>query len=792
MLFVGMLHPLAAQRDVSPVDSITDSPDSAQDAASSAQDAASSAQDSPDSVQDAEGSVWYYGNTIVQIKFEGLSSVRENEITGITEQYIGRPFSDADLQDLQQRLYALDLFDDIIPRAARVSAGINADNEMILILTVTEIPLVARIYFEGNKKLSNALLQDTVLIKRNDVIIESDIRADIADLERLYRSRGFPNAQIVYRIEADQDSTGKNVYFDISEGEQEVVRQITFIGNVAISSNVLTRKIETKPQSLFNRGELDALALQRDRQLIEEYYQSEGYIDAEVLDITQNKESAVDDDRIYYGIDIVINEGNRYTLGDVRFQGNQIYDDDTLYALLRMQSGDLLDLGRFDNDFQSIVNLYFDNGYIFNTIQKIEQRDSEENVVSFTIDIKERQRAHIENITIRGNNKTKDHVILRELTFSEGEVFSASRVRTGVLNLYNLQYFANILPETPPGSAEGLMELILNVEEGQTADIRLGIAFGGTSEFPLALQLGWQDRNFLGNGHTFGIDVNLSLDQQRLNFNFTEPWLGGIPLSLRTDLSLGRTTVSGIPQDVIIPIFGNNDTNAVPDPYTGAYVFSEDSTYGENDTSYSAGDYFPGVPTDAEIDNNNLQTDYEYAGGDNNAPISEEYLLDYVLWSAQVGFSIGYRFPTQAGITRLGMGISSQIQSIDYDNNVFRAHDPLIRNGLNDAQFTNRFFLRAALDSRDLFYNPSSGYYLGQVFSFSGGILFGERHYIRSDTRGEYHVTLFDIPVTDTWNFKVVLGLQSIFSVILPQFFVPEQFRDQRTTDSNITGATVS
>lgn len=734
------------------------------------------------SAQETGESEWYYGNTVTRITFDGLRSVRENELRGIIDQYIGRVFNDNLLQDLQQRLFALDFFSDISPRARRIIIGPNAENEMELVLTVTENPLVDAVRFEGYMRLGIALLRDTVLVKRSDVVIASDLRSDAARLTQLYRERGFPNAEVSYSLEqSSRRESRQDVVFTITEGGQEVVRGISFQGNTIASDNVLIGIMMTKPQGLFNRGELDSLVLRQDERAIEEYYQSQGYIDVQVLDVARRREEDSDDERLFYNIEITIEEGKRYTLGSVTFEGNQIYSEEELREQLRMKSGDVLDLTRFNNDFQAISNLYFDNGYIFNTIAQMEERNEESNEVSFVVRIAERPRAHVEEIIIRGNTKTKDHVILRELPFAEGEVFSASRVRQGILNLYNLQYFGNILPETPAGSEEGLMELILNVEEGQTADLRFGLVFGGSAEFPISLQLGWQDRNFLGNGHTFGADLTLSFATQQLSVNFIEPWLAGLPLSLRTDLSLRRVSVSGIPQDIIPPLFGDNDSASVPDPYTGAYVFPRTTRYPDDDSdgiTYNPGDNFPGTPTSEQITEFGLQTDYEYAGGENSAPIPEEYLLDYILWSAQLGVGIGYRLPTVAGTLRVGTSVSTEIQSVEYDNEVFRPHDQLLRNGLNRVTLVNRWTLRAALDSRDLFYNPSSGYYIAQSLAFTGGFLFGERHYIRSDTQGEIHFTLVDVPVTDNWDFKLVLGFRTLFSAIFPHFFVPEAFRD--------------
>ena len=717
---------------------------------------------------------WYIDKPITEVRFDGLQSINQNDLSAIYTPYLGQGYSSTILSELQRRLYALDYFDQIVVLAEDASEG--RQESVRLVFQVVENAIIENIIFEGNQRLADNVLRDEVLLKVGDILTNVKVRTDREALRQLYIGRGFPSITITERIEDGQSAIRKRIIFEITEGNQSLVREIGFEGNSAVNDITLSAIIKTKVQSLFERGELSEAVLEQDRTIIEEYYQELGYIDAQVQDIIRELESDEEGARIYYTLQVIINEGEQYVLGSIEFSGNQIYSTEELQNEVRMQPGDVLNARRFESDFQRVSNLYYDNGYIFNTINRREIRNEEDNIISYSIEITERDRAHIDNIIIRGNTKTKDRVILRELPFEEGEVFSATKIREGILNLFNLQYFSNIIPDTPQGSAEGLMDIIVNVEEGQTADIRFGLAFGGNSEFPISLQLGWQDRNFLGEGYTFGADLQLSFVAQQIDLTFIEPWLADEPWSLRGDISLSRASISRIPQDILHPIFPDNDANAVPDPFTGQYVFPRDTTY--NGISYRAGDPFPGAPTSGDINTFGLVTDYSYAGSQ-LAVIPEEYLMTYVLWRAAIGASTGYRFATPIGQVRIGGGFSVGFEFVEYDRTVFRPFDQQLRAGWNRLSLVNRLILRAALDDRDLFFNPSSGYYLGQVLTFTGGFLFGDRHYIRSDTKGELYFTLFDIPVAEEWNFKMVLGFQTLFSAIFPHFFTPSPFDSQ-------------
>ena len=214
----------------------------------------------------------------------------------------------------------------------------------------------------------------------------------------------------------------------------------------------------------------------------------------------------------------------------------------------------------YSRAFRAISDLYFQGGYIFNQIQLEEERDEAQQQINFTVQITESGRAHIENIIIRGNTKTRDDVILRELQFEEGDVFSAGRIREGIANLYNTQFFADVPAiETPQGSVPGLMNLIINLEEGQTTDLRLGVSFALDAEIPIVGVVKWGDSNFLGNGQTIEAELNISQYEQSLQFSFFDPWLFGDRWSGGIGINLSRNVQTQELQDIMHPIFHKDD-----------------------------------------------------------------------------------------------------------------------------------------------------------------------------------------------------------------------------------------
>ncbi|HKK49080.1 MAG TPA: outer membrane protein assembly factor BamA [Alkalispirochaeta sp.] len=686
-------------------------------------------------------SEWYLNKPIEAIEFEGLDTVAENELSGVTDPFVGRDFTEPTFLELQRRLYALDYFEQIIPNAVRPPDG--DEDRVIIRFEVQERPVISSIEFNGNDRLGRNRLLDVVVLSRGDMVTRSKLRVDEEAIRSLYLEQGFPDVEVSSEFIEDDD--GENIVrFSVNEGDQISIETIEFVGNRFAGDSTLRGVIQLRERNIFNKGLFQASTLETDRNRIRRYYNEQGYVDAEVVEVEQSLREDEEDDRTFMTLTFLIEEGERYTFGGVDLTGNTIFTDEELLELVRLEEGEVLDLNRFDQDYQRIADRYYENGYIFNQITREQVRDEENNVVSFQIDIVERNRAHIENIVIRGNEKTRDYVIEREIPLEVGDVFSASKIREGLRNLANLQFFSSVAPETPQGSVEGLMDLVINLEEANTAEIVFGVAFGGNQDFPVSAQIQWQDRNFLGRGQTFGVQATASPINQQVSFNFLERWLLGRRWSGGLNLSFERAVVNNIPQDVIPPVYGDDDDNAVPDPYSQA----------------------------------------DYNGS--TASIPSEYLMSYDEYSISLGANTGYTFRTPVGrfVPRTSVGTS--INLITYDDSLYRPFRQTTRENLDAWRFRNRWSLGAALDNRDFVYSPSSGYRLDQGITFVGGALGGERHYVRTESTAETFFTLWDIPLGD-WSWKGVLGLHSKLSFIWPNFYLSEgNDRYFATSDSDL------
>ena len=321
---------------------------------------------------------------------------------------------------------------------------------------------------------------------------------------------------------------------------------------------------------------------------------------------------------------------------------------------------------------------------------------------------------------------------MREIPLEPGDVFSKTKVMEAMRNLYNLQYFSTIIPDTLQGSKENLMDLVFTLEEQPTTDLQFGLTFSGSADpdtFPISGLLKWNDRNFIGSGNEFGAEINSSIiDTSTFSVNYLHRWAFGLPLSLGIDFSASYTSRLATMDNQPPFFFGPDETGAFPDGFN----------------SYDEYLRYDKLPTRA-------------------------YLMDYKQWYLSIGLSTGYRWTTPVGIFGISGGIRLGFLRNSFDDSLYRPFDPALRTGNNIWTPKNSLWASASLDQRDIFYDPSKGYYLYERFGFYGVLSKEREHYMRSDSKAQVFFTLFNVPVTEKWNFKSVLAMHLGLSVLFNQ-----------------------
>jgi len=661
---------------------------------------------------------WYQGKPIRTISFDGLKNVVRSELDGVFKPYIGKEFSDDLYWDILQKLYALEYFEEITP----VALPGDADRKTVLLqFTVTEKPVIKSISFNGNARLRATELLEKVTLKEGDIYNELKARIDERALRDYYLERGYANIKIVSETRTNSDQS-VTLQFNITEGKQTVVSRIEFQGNKVIASKTLKKAMKLKEDTFFTSGIFVESSLEEDKSTIRRYYLERGYIDMMIENVIREIDTESNPEKNLVTLTFLLKEGEQFTYGGTSIQGNSIFSSDMLLGKIRLKEGDILNQNRFDEGFQAVADVYFENGYTSNYINRREIRDNERKRVSFEIIVVESERSHIEHIIIRGNTKTKENVIIREFTVGEGDIFSKSKLLDSIRNLYNLRYFSVVAPDIVQGSEKNLVDVIVNLEEQSTASIQFGVTFSGVTDvdtFPLSVFLQWEDKNFLGNGQTLSTNLTASPDTQSISLGFSENWFLGSPLTVSFELTYSHKSLFAN-KDILFPI-------GVQDPFLSTSEYSSATSY------------------------------------------DDSYRMKYDQHSVSAGASTGYRwFPALAMVTLRG-GINFSVVQNFYDETLYRPADATVRKQHGSWGWTNSVWSRLSLDDRDLSYDPSTGWFASQQVSVYGLVPDLETdYYIKSETKGELYFTLVDYPLFDTWNLKFVLAGYSALTFLVP------------------------
>lgn len=647
---------------------------------------------------------WFWGKTISDITFEGLRSVKKSDVLGVVHPFVGKEFSEELFNDALDKLYSLAYFEEIEPFAKHDPRN---PERVLLVFSVKEHPVISSISFKGNKKLRNNELREAVSVKVGDVYIETAALLDERAVREAYIKKGFTSAKVTMKsLESEE---GIDIVFIISEGSGTIVSSISFTGNTAFSSKTLKSKLSLKEEGFLRNSAFQRSLLEADKQAVVMFYMTKGYIDSRVLDVIESSSFNEKKEREEVSLTFVIQEGAQYTYTGTTITGNEIFSTEKLLSCIKLKPGDIFNQTKFQEGMSALTNLYYENGYMTNQFIPQVNKDSEHKRIGYSISVIERSRAHVENIIIKGNTKTKNEIILREIPIKPGDVFSRSKIMNGVRNLYNTQYFSSVVPEPVSGSEENLIDLVFNVEEQSTTSLQFGMTFTGISDpddLPISLYTKVENSNFKGTGRSVSAGATISSSTQNINLGYAQSWIGDQPISLSESISVSHSKSSALAINW--------------------------------------------------LENGVLDDDY--------------YYMKYESWSTSLSSTVGRRWNPNFAILTTTAGLSNTLTDNIYDESVYTVIDPSVNKNANRFGLKNSLFVNLSLDDRDINYDPSTGWFVGERVGWYG-LLPGVEHefYARTDTKLESYLKLFDIPIAKGyWNFKAVLACYTGITTLHP------------------------
>lgn len=482
----------------------------------------------------------YDGAVIKSINAKGNIGLTADEIKAGFPVKVGQRFNRKTINEALKKMFETGYYKRVAIDVEKVSGGIAIN------LVVDERSVIKDIVFNGNKRLSRSALMDSVrpFLKIGDGYQAQNLNEAVNAIITNYQDKGFIKAYVSPKVIEDKSKASIKIEMNIEEGNEVKIAKVRFNGNTKFSESELKRQMSTKEAGFLSLGKFNDTKFEEDKAKIIKYYKDRGYYKSRIENVRftyqwRDPEEKSEQDLI---IDIYVYEGDKYYFGDIDFKGNFVIPSATIQKGIRAKKGSLYNYSIHMTDLQTMQLLYSDRGYIFRQVIPVVKVDEENKIVNIMYDIVENEKAHVENIKIVGNTKTKDFVIERYIDIKRGEVFSSSKIQRIQERLHNTQYFDNIGIGVKPGSAEGLMELTFNVEDGRTAMISGGGGFSTSSGFKLFAEL--KEMNFLGRGMQLGISGEFGQNQKRFGINFADPYLFRKPVYFGVDLSYFNENVN--------------------------------------------------------------------------------------------------------------------------------------------------------------------------------------------------------------------------------------------------------
>ena len=452
------------------------------------------------------------GDVVREIRVDGTQRVDPDTVRSYLQVQPGEPYDASKLDASLKALYATGLFSDV-----RMQRQGDA-----LIVHVVENPVINRIQFEGNSKLTDDNLNSEVQLRPRLVFTREKVQADVVRILELYRRAGHFAATVQPKvIELPQNRV--DLVFEIDEGPSTGIRGITFLGNDKFSEKTLRDIISTKESRwwrfLSSDDTYDPDRLTYDRELLRKFYLSQGYADFRVGSAV----AELAPDRSGFLVTFSLEEGQRYHFGKVGLT-NELKDVDpkVLESLLRTREGDWYNADLIDSSVSAVSDALGDRGYAFVQVTPTVKRNADTHTIDVSYDVKEGPEVYVERIDITGNLRTQDRVVRREFRLVEGDAFNTTKLKRSEQRINNLGFFKKVDVTNTPGSSPDKTIIHVNVQEQSTGEFQVGVGYS-TSDGPLA-NIGIHERNLLGKGQDLRLDTTIAYRTRQVDLSFTEPY----------------------------------------------------------------------------------------------------------------------------------------------------------------------------------------------------------------------------------------------------------------------------
>lgn len=492
----------------------------------------------PFSIFSAQGNVAtpYTTRYISDIVISGNKTVLSNTILHAIPYRIGEQFDRKKTADAIKNIFALGRFEDV-----RLYGKNRGDDQIILHIVVKEESVLKDVSFKGNKAITDREIFKKIPFDDIHTISQAKLKQYAQQIKNMYLEKGYHKAIVDAHLEIDETDASAQAFFTVQENKKAVVKKISFRGNEHISDKELRTALITQEDWLLGflnkAGSFHPEKTEADKYMLEQYYQNHGFMNARVVDV----EIDINPKNEHMAITFTIEEGDYYTIGNVNIPGNNMLSEDYLRAVTPIAPGHPYSRERISGAIKQLERIWGDHGYIFAHINPSIEPNKETKTVDLTLYSDLGNQVALRRITIKGNRKTRDKVIRRNLALQEGTIITKRAMENSKRNVSSLGYFDpqdgvmwKIIRRTPDTA-----DLDLIVKEAKTGHAGFQLSFGGkglsSPTSGVSVSLEYSETNLFGYGTHINLNASWSANDKNAQFHIAQPWLFDKPITAALD-----------------------------------------------------------------------------------------------------------------------------------------------------------------------------------------------------------------------------------------------------------------
>lgn len=468
--------------------------------------------------------------TVKAVEVEGNQRVAEPTIRFHVSTRVGEPFNVYTIREDLKKIYGLGYFEDVSVDVAEFEGGLK------VIFRVVEKPSLRTISFTGNNKIKDEDLRTNIALSEGAILNRSMVQESINVIQVLYHQKGYLFVAVEPIYHASQDNH-VDLEFKITEGKKAFVETISFSGNKAFSEKELSKVIDTDTWGVFSFLTMDGTyvrdVVRNDRVKLLQFYHNNGFIDVTVGEPVVE----IDDKSASIFITFPIVEGPQYRVASITVQGDEDNPEDQLKNMLRLKTGEIFRKNRLRRDVLTLTNFYSTQGYAFADVAPLTRPHPEDLTVDIILEVDRGTKVFVEKVNIKGNVRTRDHVIRREFKLSEGEAFDSSKLALTRRDIQYTGFFQEVSIDTNRGSQEDTVIIDTEVKEKPTGVFGIGAGYSSTESALIAFRI--QQDNLGGRGQKLSLRGQFSGIRQRYRVAFWDPSVADSTIGL----GLGLTNV---------------------------------------------------------------------------------------------------------------------------------------------------------------------------------------------------------------------------------------------------------